>query len=222
LQPLFLHDDLPYNTSLAVAWEQIASFLFLLAYFNLLLFWAEFYYNVDGSHKKMQKKFRVGLILITAVIGILSITFVVLAILFEHSDENAERLDDITAGIMSILAIAVGFGFFYYGIRLYLLLRKYRLISPRKRAQTWKVVGVAVGCTVCFLTRAGLILYSVSLAWRSFKHSFNAPVPVIFFFFFCLETVPICMMLFLLRKLPNWKNDLNKLGNNPTHSGTFS
>jgi len=160
--------------------------------------------------KKMAQKMRVPLQIIMIFTAAISITFLILSILWINNDLMADSLDEISSLVMSFLAVLVGFGFLYYGIRLYLLLRKYRLISPRKRAQTWKVVGVAVGCTICFITRAGIVLYSLMEASKNFNKNFDAPWPLVFVFFFFLETVPITMMLFLLRKLPNWKADGTK------------
>jgi len=109
---------------------------------------------------------------------------------------------------MSFFALLIGCAFFYYGVKLYILLKTYRLLSERKRVQTLKVVGTAVGCTFCFLTRSGVVLYSIqeSLSMESHK-DFSVSWPVVFFFFFFLETVPIILMLFLLRKLPKYKAD---------------
>jgi len=206
LQPSFTHGDFPWHTSVLIIWIQAASMLFLLAYFNLLLFWAEFYYSVAGkTQKQVADTMRIPLLLFMLFIVAISATFLILSLLWLNDDILAEKLDMISSAVMSFLAVLVGCGFLSYGIRLYLLLRKYQLISPRKRAQTWKVVGVAVGCTICFLTRAGIVLYSLRQATQGFNKNFNAPWAVVFVFFFFLEVVPICLMLFLLRKLPNWK-----------------
>jgi len=137
-----------------------------------------------------------------------SLAFVVLAILWIGDDKKVNKLDMVSAAGMSFFALIIGCAFFYYGVKLYILLKTYRLLSESKRVQTLKVVGTAVGCTVCFLTRSGVVLYSIqeSLSMESHK-DFSVSWPVVFFFFFFLETVPIILMLFLLRKLPKYKAD---------------
>jgi len=198
--------DFQWPASIVIIWVQAASVLFLFAYFNLLLFWAEFYYNVDGSYNNVNRRMRVCSIVTTFFMAMITIVFVALALLWMDNNELAYQLDEISSIVLCVLAILVGCAFLYYGIRLYILLHQYKHISPKKRAQTTKVVGVAVGCTICFLTRAAIVFYSVVEASKNFNRGFDAPWFVVFIFFFALETIPICLMLFLLRKLPNWKS----------------
>jgi THH1/TOM1/TOM3 domain len=114
---------------------------------------------------------------------------------------------------MSFLSVCVAVGFFYFGIRLWLVLRHYRIISVRKRNQTRKVVGVAVITTLCFAARAGLIIWSVVLAFvEPNTRQWNISWEMVLFFFVGLETFPVALMLFLLRKLPNWKLDAERRG----------
>ena len=73
-----------------------------------------------------------------------------------------------------------------------------------------QVVGVAVGCTLCFATRSPLIVWS---AYNSLKHptlEFNLNWRVALCFYSLLEIVPILLMLFLLRKLPEWNAQKNQ------------
>lgn len=122
-------------------------------------------------------------------------------------------LDNVAESVMSVLSVGVAVGFLYFGIRLWLVLRHYRIISVRKRNQTRKVVGVACITTMCFATRAVLIGWSVTLALtRPDTRQWNTPWELVAFFFLGLETFPVALMLFLLRKLPNWKLDAERRG----------
>eukprot|EP01119_Soliformovum_irregulare_P020995 TRINITY_DN6880_c1_g1_i1.p1 TRINITY_DN6880_c1_g1~~TRINITY_DN6880_c1_g1_i1.p1 ORF type:complete len:321 (-),score=42.04 TRINITY_DN6880_c1_g1_i1:29-991(-) len=203
---------LPLNTllpdTIETLWIQSGSLLFLVAYFMLLMFWAKFYYSIRGIGREMAPKLEraVNIIFVGSVVALIG--FLIVCVVFLKNDQMAPKLDTIAGGVVAGMELTVGAGFFYFGIKLALLARQFHLLSSRKRAQTSKVVTVAAGCTLCFITRSVLILYSMYNAWNlPYARQFDAPWYVVLIFFLVLETIPVTLMLFLLRKLPTVKGD---------------
>jgi len=203
VNPFFVDGDLPaYTESMNAAWKSLGSLIFLLAYFFLLLFWADFCYRVSRSHIRVFVSLRTPLLVFLSLITVLAICVCVVSIALGMDPNASSKFDMSLAAIMALLALFVAVGFFYYGVRLIVVLRAYSSLSMRKQAQTRKVVAVAVGCTLCFLTQSIMILVSVfaELSSGDTGRSWSVPDWVVFVFFFGLETVPSVAMLYLLRK----------------------
>ena len=111
-------------------------------------------------------------------------------------------VDDCFGMISSVLSLFIAIGFLYYGIQLNLVLRRFRMLSTRKAAQTRKVVGVAVLASLCFVARSCLYIWSTVTSWENPSTQFSVSWPIMLVFFFCLETVPVSLMLYLLRRIP--------------------
>jgi len=191
-----------------ILWVQTGDFLFFMAYFMLLLFWADFYYRVDGSSKGVFSKFRIPIAIAVSALGLFYVCIAILSIVFCKMDNQAEMVDEVSSTTLSFFFFVVGIAFLYFGIRLTIVLQKFRLLN-RKKSQTRKVVGVAVLCTLCFVARASVVMFTVVKSIISFnKQEFNAPWEVSLAFFLLLEALPIALMLFLLRKLPVVRADL--------------
>jgi len=107
----------------------MGSALFGLAYFLLLLYWADFFYLIDGSNRSLFVKFRRPLNFFFAILATLSITFLIVAWVVQITGRDLEILDMVVAGFLSFLALVVAIGFLYYGIQMYLTLRKYRSLA---------------------------------------------------------------------------------------------
>ena len=71
-----------------------------------------------------------------------------------------------------------------------------------------KIVFVCIGCTISFTLRAFLDLLSVYYTLTDIENNtgdvkqWSGPWGLYFAFYFFFETVPVAMMLFLLRKIP--------------------
>jgi len=201
--PFYINSEAEfYSDSMDVAWKQLGSLLFFLAYFFLLLFWADFYYRVSRSHIRVFSTLRTPLLIFLALLGGLVIAYCVVAVALEMPSNTAGLFDDVSACVIASLSLMVAVGFLYYGIRLVAVLRGYSSLSLRKQTQTRKVVAVAVGCTLCFSFQAIFILYSAALQIErgTYSKEWDVNNYVVFLFFFCLETLPVVSMLYLLRK----------------------
>jgi len=205
--PYALHHNFEWPMAWLVFFIQFATCFFILAYLMLLLFWADFYYKIDGSPVGVFVKLRYQLLAFSISFGILFLSFCILLICVRNSVEAVSNVDILSSVVVSVIFLGIAVAFLYYGVRLSRLLDKFRLFSSRKQSQTRKVVGVAISCTVCFTGRACFVLYSAGIALNHPEEDFNAPWSVSLFFFLVFETIPICLMLFLLRKLPGLKPD---------------
>ena len=85
----------------------------------------------------------------------------------------SERVDDTISFVLSVLSLLVAIGFLYYGLKLYFVLRRYRLLSTRKASQTRKVprfslfgTNLKLGCWsrcngFCLLCRKSFLIHLV-------------------------------------------------------------
>jgi len=203
--PAYQHNYLSIDLTVNTIWNQTGSILYFLAYFNLLLFWAQFYYQVACFRTSVVSYLKGPIVVGAATLVALAIGFVSTSIAFMDDKSIVAELDVLASGVLACLCLLVAGGFCYYGSQLSFLLWEATL-SPRKRQQTRKVVLVSVGCTVCFVCRAVVQLITVVRAWNNFKdHGWNASILEVIAFFAIFEAGPIILMLFLLRKLPTWK-----------------
>jgi len=211
-------DNISWIDSLYVVWYQWGSALFLAAYFMLLLFWGDFYYQVNGRTDTCFGRMKTILCSFLFIVLCSLSTFVLLAFGWAKDGTRMAWLDLISSAVIGVLSILISLAFLYYGILLYLGLSKYRVFNATKVAQTFKVGSVAFVCTVCFATRASLVLYSLLKAIndQSFERNFDLAWFWVLIFFFIFEVLPIALMLFLLRKLPNWKEDPSLSSDPPT------
>jgi hypothetical protein len=53
--------------------------------------------------------------------------------------------------------------------------------------------------SVCFVARSMLYIWSVVLSWQHPQQQFNVSWEICLVFYFLLETVPVSLMLYLLR-----------------------
>jgi len=181
--------------------------LFFMAYFMLLLFWVELYQSMNGQvsffARYRRSIFAVCFVVLAFLIISVTIMFTPIPDVTQIARMNA--VVRISGVIISVLFFITAIGFFYCGIKLIRLLRNSVVFSLKKRRIVVKIGIVAALCTICFLVRAGLLLYSVVENPETAAERFNVPPWIMVVYYFLLEVIPTLLMLFLLRKLPKWR-----------------
>ena len=195
----------------------------MLAYMFLLLFWADFYYHLTNEESDLFKKRRIELVAATIVFILINLAFTI--ILFTWGGRNPHHdlwVDDIWALLSAVIFIGIAFGFLMYGTRLHRFMSQ---MGERKASQAQLIVIVGTVCTVCFLFRAAVMIFSAAknAPWENEgdEACFNLTQWFTFIYFFFSELVPIAMMMFLLRSLPKsgYISDVNEHEN---HSGQLN
>jgi len=215
----FYVKNIPYPPLLFNIYSQLAAYFFIVAYLCLLLYWKDFFYLVNGTQpsEEFHRMFRVFTVTFLGVVILVLLSFAVLYIVLyaivygSHHRTVMDHYQDviacIIAAVVSLFALLIAGGFFYYGIRIYLVLRHSSILSGAKRPQAMKIFFVVGGCTVCFVTRATIDLYTIydtlaTLSTEANSQQWSGPPMLLFAFYFCTETLPGSLMLWLLRKLP--------------------
>jgi hypothetical protein len=84
VNPLYVSNPSFLSTGLWIIWMESGSFLFFLAYFMLLLYWADFYYRVQQTapHKRWMDRLKAPMFVLLALCAV---AFVVAAAVFVPS-----------------------------------------------------------------------------------------------------------------------------------------
>jgi len=181
-----------------------ADIMFISTYFMLLLFWADLHNRIANREQSffMRAKTLVVTIIVflIIVVGIFGILFTIFSDPKYTISEMAWA--DIASGIFTAsLFYITAIGFIVYGIRIYYVLTHHPLVGGRRKAK--RVGIVAICCTISFVARASLIIYSASQQDRvNFNIAFDLTWYWLLVMFYGLEVVPVGLMLFLFRKLP--------------------
>eukprot|EP01116_Phalansterium_solitarium_P004712 TRINITY_DN1579_c0_g2_i1.p1 TRINITY_DN1579_c0_g2~~TRINITY_DN1579_c0_g2_i1.p1 ORF type:complete len:331 (-),score=85.18 TRINITY_DN1579_c0_g2_i1:1162-2154(-) len=223
-EPWINEGDVPLPISIVFIWIAAGDALYFLAYFMLLLFWATFYYKLSGTGPTDLLKQNSSIACAFITMALLFAAFVAVAVWLMHSPAMASRFDTIISTIMSGFSLIVAVGFLYFGTRLLMLRARVPPGNTKKRAQILKITGVAGVCTVCFLARTALIMYSVVNTWlhplpdatpKSSHDVFGVSWIWLWAYFFVTEALPVALMLFLLRKVPTLRRNKKKVVSAP-------
>jgi len=203
--PLFL--QIPQKTMehyyiLLLIWKHFGSLLFLLAYLMLFVFWQDVYYQLQGNDTAILHRIRGNLIPI--FVGIIG-SFIGMSVIgvFTVPPDKCLMVDDIVGFILAAVSLLVAIAFvFFYGILLNLLFKKYRVLRV-KVMPTRKVTIVVIGCTLCFICRSALELFSIYIDIYGPPHNdyqqWSGPTFLVLIFYLLFETTPGFAMVLYLR-----------------------
>eukprot|EP00002_Diphylleia_rotans_P031318 TRINITY_DN6505_c0_g3_i2.p1 TRINITY_DN6505_c0_g3~~TRINITY_DN6505_c0_g3_i2.p1 ORF type:complete len:307 (-),score=43.73 TRINITY_DN6505_c0_g3_i2:571-1491(-) len=209
--------DLSVPETVSFVLNMLPAFLYYSAYTILILYWAEVYHNTILTYSTDYEAIRSSPKSKTAscwgfgdedetrfsstsiflrVNAVVYFLFLILAIMFASSAELRDTVWDVSLTFSASICLLTAFGFLIYGHRQYNMLGQLPVKSGFRSSQLHKVLWVTIICTTCFSIRALIII------WSALIDPLTSNWAVIFAFYFLLEQVPACLMLFLLRKLP--------------------
>jgi len=184
-------------------WNHICEILLLFAFYLLLLFWAAleslFRLGHETNYFTEHKASVWGPIFLLFALTI-SMVFVN-AFWSWKSTETLIYTDSLEAVVVAILYFATSIGFFVIGLKLRSGIKD-RFPSQKSKRNAQIVSTIAIVCTLCFLTKAAIMIYSGSLGLEkssSEEKKFNLPWYATLVFFFMTESFPIALMNYFLR-----------------------
>eukprot|EP00004_Rigifila_ramosa_P025716 TRINITY_DN7766_c0_g1_i2.p1 TRINITY_DN7766_c0_g1~~TRINITY_DN7766_c0_g1_i2.p1 ORF type:complete len:241 (+),score=49.49 TRINITY_DN7766_c0_g1_i2:204-926(+) len=207
----------PYaNGDLSMTYEgyfflnMFPAYLLYSAYTLLILFWAELYYNTvqrqdyliqdvatprHGSQIwKTQFRSSKMFVIVNAIVYTIAISLFVLMAIWPEYDSKFQVTQLVFGASMAFLNTIA---FLYYGYHRWKMLASIPIRSDLQDRELRKVSSLTAMCTFAFLFRGVIALYSAVVS--------NLTVYwwLMVFFYICLEQIPVCTILFLLRVLPN-------------------
>jgi len=110
----------------------LGALLCVIAYAVLLIFFAGFYYDIDGDRARLiwKKVKNPGYILLLIVSGLTGAY--VCAVMIYRDSKKIEDLDMYFACVMIALSWILSIGFLYFGVMIWKVVAKYRLLSESR------------------------------------------------------------------------------------------
>eukprot|EP01104_Vermistella_antarctica_P008084 TRINITY_DN2026_c0_g1_i1.p1 TRINITY_DN2026_c0_g1~~TRINITY_DN2026_c0_g1_i1.p1 ORF type:complete len:384 (+),score=87.82 TRINITY_DN2026_c0_g1_i1:324-1475(+) len=206
LYPTFVADP-DIRPNLISFWNHSGEFLIFLAYFMLLLFWADFYHHtVHGRNANFFYSSRYVLGVMVVIFVAMFAAFAVLEFwLCRDSWSCTQTLDASAAAVIAGLFVLTACGFVVYGYRLFSQLNNFLMPSTKTQSQAKKVATVAVICTVCFTIRAALTLLAIDQYQQVDQKRWDLSWYFLALFVGGTECTPTFLILLLLFKLPTWR-----------------
>ncbi|KAF2069495.1 hypothetical protein CYY_009184 [Polysphondylium violaceum] len=180
-------------------WNHMIDLSFFLAYFMLFVSWAEAYYQASDRSETLI--FKNNYVIVSLALFILA-SIAVIAVFFfiSNTDDECKRVDFATTFYIASLNLITAALFGVYGVRLYKLLNENPVL---RRRYSWKIKALTWICTLCFLCRTFMMIFSVvSLSNNPDTKSFNLAWYWTLIYFVSLEIIPTCSMLYFLRTPP--------------------
>eukprot|EP00164_Ancoracysta_twista_P004414 GFYU01005959.1.p1 GENE.GFYU01005959.1~~GFYU01005959.1.p1 ORF type:complete len:316 (+),score=37.31 GFYU01005959.1:288-1235(+) len=172
--------------------------LFLSINMLLVFFWADLFYQAY-QHSSMEsvEKRRHIFVAMNVLLYLADIIFLVLYVVYEDSDVRWQ-INFGFAIMFACVSLAVGFGFVFFGLQLFMSMRKIPVHSKRKFEKMRKIGWVTVVFSIALTTRALFVLY---VDW-----DMNAALDYYWVWFICyylmLDVCPCGLLLIILRKIP--------------------
>ncbi|GAM28034.1 hypothetical protein SAMD00019534_112100, partial [Acytostelium subglobosum LB1] len=188
--------NFPLNVLLL--WDHMIDMLFFLAYFMFFLSWTDFYYQASvGSESNFFKNRIVVIVLSSFYVG--SVIAITGCFLMSNNPDTVKTVELVTACFITSLYFMTAGLFAVYGLKINRLMNDCRLLI--KNVQSTKVKAITWICSLCFLLRACLIVYSIILLNNEPESkTFNLAWYWVLIFFVVLEILPTCAMLYYLSK----------------------
>ncbi|KYQ88649.1 hypothetical protein DLAC_10823 [Tieghemostelium lacteum] len=179
-----------------IFWNHMIDFSFFLAYFMLFISWADIYYQASSGTGSnfFRHKYTIALLIVFIVVSVTS--FAVFS--FIAADNIQCRLVDMVSTFyIAILNFITAILFTLYGILIFRLIGENEIL---KRKHSWKIKAITWICSLCFLCRTSLMMFSVlTLTNDPDTFSYNVSWYWILVFFVSLEIIPTLAMLYFLR-----------------------
>ncbi|GAM26945.1 hypothetical protein SAMD00019534_101200, partial [Acytostelium subglobosum LB1] len=195
-------------------WNHMIDFAFFLAYFMLFVSWANFYYRTSvGSDSELLDNKATVILFISFVLG----SIITIAVFFftADTDEECKRVDLATTCYIASLNVITAGLFGVYGLKIYRLIDEFKFVF--KRVHSWKIKAITWICSLCFLCRSCMMVFSVlELSDNPDTKSFSVDWYWVFIYYLTLEMLPTCAMLFFLRKGPSSQPRIDEY--EPIHS----
>ncbi|EFA80403.1 hypothetical protein PPL_07237 [Heterostelium album PN500] len=191
----------------------------MLAYGCLLLFWIELYTRFSKPYvtsRDFWRKWRPFIIIFNVLLVSLTVTWIVVLVVWaKPNNYRMNIVEQISEGFVSCCFLVAGFGFFLFGILLFLAIRrlgslsspspKTSLLSAPAPPESIRAAVVGSICTICFCIRSSVMMFSIRVAAVDPD---SATTPTFAFgwefelaYFFITEILPTMMMLFRMRKM---------------------
>lgn len=170
----------------------IPGLLFFSTYTLLVLFWAEIYHQ---ARSLPVDKLRPAYFLLNGTVYAIQVC--IWAYIRLSEDPYADEMAKI---FFSVISFCAALGFFVYGGRLFLMLRRFPIESAGRRKKLHEVGFVTGICCTCFLIRC------IMVAVSAFSKDADLDVldhPLLeLIYYMTVEIFPSALVLFILRKLP--------------------
>ncbi|EGG19636.1 hypothetical protein DFA_00214 [Cavenderia fasciculata] len=133
------------------------AFLFW-TYFMLFVSWADFYYQASVGRESNFFKSRAAVCLLTLfMFG--SVVAIAIFFFISTSDDECKRVDLGTTFFIASLNLITAALFGIYGLKIYHLIDEYKVVL--KRVHSWKIKAITWICSLCFLARSFMMVFSV-------------------------------------------------------------
>jgi len=173
--------------------DTLPSILFFSTYTLLILFWAEIIHHARNQSLSFPQKLRPIFMTINMVVYLILVAcWLLLFFLYNHTFV----IDIAVNAFLSVIYLCAAAGFVVYGGRLYIMLKQFPIESRGRRSKLKEVGWVTIICTTCFVTRAGLLIFS------TVDRAIDVNDLFIGGYYFIVEILPSALVLFILRKLP--------------------
>eukprot|EP00298_Acanthocystis_sp_HF-20_P004047 c14392_g1_i2.p1 GENE.c14392_g1_i2~~c14392_g1_i2.p1 ORF type:complete len:285 (+),score=42.54 c14392_g1_i2:54-908(+) len=173
-------------------------FFFLLTFSLFLLLWIKLYHQAladSVSETSSKRKELARKLFVFSFIGIF-LSSIFIGFIFQVIDVYP-IVQDIISYIVAALNFIVAAGFLWYGIHLFILLRRVFMSSIRRSRVIRRITAVTCVCTFCFLLRSGILFFEIYCA-HSYCSS-NAYFIDQITFYTLGEVFPILSMMLLTR-----------------------
>jgi hypothetical protein len=226
LQPYVMEDKIQMLNFVNLALNLVPSFFFFSCYLIILFLWAEIYHNAYGGGEKNIQRLRPIYFTVTAVMYLIVITLLGLDwILYDSVHDGKSNVPDASTLMEKILFcfdgglyITTAIGFVVYGGRFYAkFLHGGPLLTKMRDTVLPKVKILTLLCTLCFVARAVITIVGTFMPLADW-------VWLDLVYFFCLELIPLILMLVILRPAarPSTKTNSGKSTNSSGPVSVYS
>ncbi|KYR00600.1 hypothetical protein DLAC_02621 [Tieghemostelium lacteum] len=170
---------------------------FFTTFCLLILFWIEIVYHSRNKTRTYRAKVRPIFLVLILIVYVLQVAIWVLIYTLKNHRELVDKIDNT---FYSVLSLGAGLGFFYYGIKLTLKLRRNPINSPGKKRKLIEVILFTLLCTACFIGRS-LIFLTIS-----FYRNLDINYINVFIYYGITEILPSVFVIILFRKMPPRKS----------------
>eukprot|EP00298_Acanthocystis_sp_HF-20_P000924 c11291_g1_i1.p1 GENE.c11291_g1_i1~~c11291_g1_i1.p1 ORF type:complete len:306 (-),score=65.38 c11291_g1_i1:71-964(-) len=205
------------NLVIFVTLTRLSWFFFLLTFSLFLLLWIQLYHQAYSDSVSLPSSPRDGIwrslfitIFLTTMISSVVVGFIFQILESDSQTLESDSLSQVFAdSVLAILNLFVGFGFLWYGSRLFVLLRRVFIASLRRSRLIRRITAVTCVCTLCFLVRSSILFNETYCGYEtcSYTDYFSGQMT----FYSLGEVFPILSMMALTRMHSQLKTKQNTL-----------
>jgi len=188
-------DIAEFSNPLLTILDDVGCIVFFTTFTLLILFWAEVTLLAKNRRPVYTKKIRPAYYVTIGTFYLIQFAIWIAMLWVDRSRHGRRTVNKIDNIFYSVISLMAAFGFFYYGGKLYLMLKNNPVESTGRRSKLREVLYITVICTVCFIGRS--ILYIV----LTFEPDLDVNPINVALYYFVSEIFPAFIVLFVLRKI---------------------